>query len=232
MMKTGILGTGVVARTLGARLITKGNDVVIGTRDIDNTLARTEPDHFGNPPFVEWIKQHPKVKLDTLTNAAKHGEILINATAGTGSLNALTLAGAENLAKKILIDIANPLDFSNGFPPTLSVCNTDSLGEQIQAAFPDVRVVKTLNTMSSTVMVDPGLVKGDHNVFLSGNDKEAKAKVASLLTDWFGWKPKNIIDLGDIRSARGTEMLLPIWLQLYGVLQNPIYNFHIAMGEK
>jgi predicted dinucleotide-binding enzyme len=230
-MKIGILGTGMVGRTLGAKLLETGDDVMYGTRDTVRTLARNEPDAYGNPPFSEWVKQHPNVTLGTFQEAASYGELVMNATAGVASLEALVLAGNEHLREKILIDIANPLDFSRGFPPSLAVCNTDSLGEQIQKAFPEARVVKALNTMNCAVMVNPGLVIGDHNVFLSGNDLDAKAEVSKHLIDWFGWKPENIIDLGDIETSRGTEMLLPIWLRLYGVIQGP-FNFHIAVGPK
>jgi 8-hydroxy-5-deazaflavin:NADPH oxidoreductase len=230
-MKIGIIGTGIVGRTLGVKLIEMENDVMYGTRDTARTLARSEPDAYGNPPFSEWKKQHPKVKLGTFQEAASYGELVINATAGTASLEALVLAGNENLRGKILIDIANPLDFSQGFPPSLAVCNTDSLGERIQEAFTETRVVKALNTMNCAVMVNPRMVNGDHNVFVSGNDPEAKEEVSKHLVDWFGWKQENIIDLGDITTSRGTEMLLPIWLRLYGVIQGP-FNFHIAVGPK
>ena len=138
----------------------------------------------------------------------------------------LELAGETNLRGKILIDVANPLDFSQGMPPTLSVSNTDSLGEQIQRGFPEAKVVKTLHTVNAYLMVDPAQLAGaDHTVFVSGDDTEAKATVAGLLRS-FGWT--DIIDLGDISAARGTEMLLPIWLRLFGALQKPILNFKIV----
>jgi hypothetical protein len=157
--------------------------------------------------------------------------MLFNCTGGGISLAALELAGAERLAGKVLIDLANALDFSRGMPPSLSVCNTDSLGEQIQRAFPDVKVVKALNTMNCHVMVNPGLVPGEHHVFVSGNDAGARSAVGNLLREW-GWRPHQIMDLGDITAARGTEMLLPVWLRLWGALQNPNFNFHIAVGPK
>jgi hypothetical protein len=162
----------------------------------------------------------------TFADAAAFGEIIFNCTSGMASLDALRQAGAGNLDGKILIDVANPLDFSKGMPPTLSVCNTDSLGEQIQRAFPGARVVKTLNTMNTNVMVDPGLVPGDSDVFVSGNDAAAKAQVTEILKSWFGWR--SIIDLGDITTARGTEMLLPIWLRLWSTFKTLNINFHIA----
>ena len=229
-MKIGIIGTGIVGQVIGARLLEAGQDVMFGTRDVDKTLARTTSDGYGNPPFSQWIKQQPQVRLGTFREAAARGQTIFNVTAGVASLAALALAGPENLRGKILIDVANPLDSSQGFPPSLAVCNTDSLGEQIQRAFPEAKVVKTLNTMSASVMVNPALVPGDHNVFLSGNDVEAKAQVSTMLTEWFGWKPESMIDLGDITTARGTEMLLPIWVRLFSVLQNPFINFHIAAG--
>jgi predicted dinucleotide-binding enzyme len=152
--------------------------------------------------------------------------MIVNATAGANSLAALGLAGAENLGGKVLIDIANPLDFSAGFPPTLFVKDTDSLGEQIQRAFPTVKVVKVLNTLTAALMVDPQLVGGgDHSIFVSGDDADAKEAVAELLRG-FGWQ--DIIDLGDITTARGPEMLLPIWLGLMSALGTPMFNFKIV----
>jgi predicted dinucleotide-binding enzyme len=152
--------------------------------------------------------------------------MVVNATSGVVSLEALELAGGDNLNEKILVDISNPLDFSQGMPPTLSVSNTDSLGEQIQRRFPEVMVVKTLHTMNAYLMVDPAQLAGtDHTVFVSGDDTEAKAEVTELLRS-FGWT--DIIDLGDITTARGTEMMLPIWLRLFGALQKPVFNFKIV----
>ena len=145
------------------------------------------------------------------------------------SLEALNLAGANNLRGKLLIDIANALDFSKGMPPTLSVCNTDSLAEQIQRTFPELRVVKTLNTVNCNVMVNPSLVPGDHDMFVCGNNPDAKAEVTEILKNWFGWK--SVIDLGDITGARGMEMLIPIWIRLWGLLQTPNFNYRIVRGQ-
>jgi predicted dinucleotide-binding enzyme len=152
--------------------------------------------------------------------------MVVNATSGVVSLEALEMAGEENLNGKILIDISNPLDFSQGMPPTFSVSNTDSLGEQIQRRFPEAKVVKTLHTMNAYLMVDPTQLAGaDHTVFVSGDSAEAKEKVTDLLRR-MGWT--DIIDLGNITTARGTEMLLPIWLRLFGALQKPVFNFKIV----
>ena len=225
-MKIGNLGTGMVGQTIGGRLAQLGHDVMIGTRDVAETLARTAPDGMGNPPFSAWLKQNPKVKLGTFAQAAAHGELVVNATNGFAAIDILKAAGEANLNGKTLIDISNPLDFSKGMPPTLFVKDSDSLAEQIQRAFPRANVVKTLNTMTASVMVNPGqLAGGDHTVFVSGNDAGAKAQVAELLKS-FGWR--DIIDVGDITTARGTEMLLPIWLRLMGALQTPLFNFKIV----
>ncbi|MBI5959657.1 MAG: NAD(P)-binding domain-containing protein, partial [Chloroflexi bacterium] len=214
-MKIGVLGTGTVGQAISAKLSEMNHDVMIGTRDVTKTLKRTGPDGMGNPPFSMWYEQHPHVKLGTFAQAAAYGEILVNATNGSASVEVLKQVGETHLNGKILIDIANPLDFSKGMPPSLFVCNTDSLGEQIQRAFPQLKVVKTLNTMTAGLMVNPRqLAEGDHDVFVSGDDAGAKTKVSALLKTDFGWK--QVIDLGDISSARGTEMILPIWLRLWG----------------
>ncbi|MFH8769503.1 MULTISPECIES: NADPH-dependent F420 reductase [unclassified Streptomyces] len=226
-MRYAVLGTGIVGRTIAAKLGSLGHETVIGTRAPATTLARTEPDGYGNPPFAQWQADHAAVRLVTFAEAAAWAEAVVNTTAGATSLDALTAAGADNLAGKVLIDVANPLDFSAGMPPSLNPVNTDSLGEQIQRAFPDTRVVKALNTMNCEVMVDPSRVTGEHDVFVSGDDTDAKKQVAELLVS-FGWAAASVIDLGDITTARGTEMLLPIWLRLWGALGHADFNFHIA----
>jgi len=225
-MKIGVFGTGTVGRTLASRLAELGNEVMIGTRDPGKTQAKTAPDAYGNPPFSAWLAGNPRVKFGTFAEAAAHGELLVNATQGSASLEALEKAGEARLSGKVLVDISNPLDFSKGIPPTLFVKDSDSLAEQIQRAFPKVKVVKTLNTLNALLMVNPGqLAGGDHSVFLSGNDAQAKKTVSELLRS-FGWK--DIIDLGDISTARGPEMLLAAWLRLYGALATPIFNFKVV----
>lgn len=226
-MKIGVLGTGVVGQTLAAKLVELGHDVVVGTRSVAETMAHAEPGPYGLPPFSAWLQQHPGARVETFAGAAQHGELVINATSGMGALRALQDAGADSLAGKILLDISNPLDFSQGMPPTLSVVNTDSLGEQIQRAFPTANVVKTLNTVTAGLMVDPRRVgDGNHALFVSGNDAAAKAQVTQWLAEWFGWQ--HVIDLGDITTARGTEMYLPLWLQLMGALGTPMFNIQVV----
>jgi predicted dinucleotide-binding enzyme len=225
-MNIGILGTGIVGRTVAARLAELGHAVVVGTRDPASTLARTEPDQMGNPPFRAWLEQNPALRLGTFAEAAAHGEMVINATNGGGSLAALQAAGEANLGGKVLVDISVPLDASTGFPPSLFVSNTDSLAEQIQRAYPNSRVVKTLNTVNARVMVYPGqLADGSHTIFVSGNDAQAKAQVSELLRS-FGWE--DILDLGDITTARGPEMYLPLWLRLWGALGTGILNVRVV----
>lgn len=225
-MKVAVFGTGAVGPAVAAALEKLGHDVVIGTRDPQATLARTEAGPMGGVPFAQWHAEHAGISLTSFADAAAGSDIVVNATSGTGSVDALTAAGAANLAGKVIVDIANPLDFSQGFPPSLNPVNMDSLGEQIQRAFPDARVVKTLNTMNASVMVDPSRVAGgDHSVFVSGNDADAKAVVAGLLAEL---GHRDIIDLGDITTARGTEMLLPLWLRLWGALGTGEFNVKVA----
>jgi predicted dinucleotide-binding enzyme len=224
-MNVGILGTGVVGRAHAEKLSKLGHQVVLGTQSVEKTLASKEKDVMGSPPFSEWHKEHGTIKLMTFAEAAAYGEIIYDALRGDIALSVLT-ALKQQLTDKILVDIANPLDFSKGMPPSLFVCNTDSLGEQIQEALPNTHVVKTLNTTNAFLQVDPTqLANGDHHIFVSGNDDEAKAKVKEILKS-YGWK--NIIDLGEITTARGTEMLLPLWLRLWGALKNPMFNFKIV----
>ncbi len=216
-MRIGIMGTGMVGRTLGSKLVSRGHEVMLGSRTRDNAKA------------AEWVAAvGGRASQGTFADAGAFGEVLFNCTGGMVSLQALEVAGADNMAGKVLIDVANPLDFSHGMPPTLGVCNTDSLAEQIQRHFPGTHVVKSLNTMTASVMVDPAQVPGTHNVFVCGNDEGARRQVAGWLTEWFDWPRASIVDLGDLTGARGTEMLLPIWLRLYATLGTPVINFHIA----
>ena len=225
-MEIAVLGTGTVGRTVAAKLSDLGHDVVVGTREPEATLGRTEPDAMGNPPFPVWQADHPDIRLATFAEAAADAELLVNATGGAGSLDALGQAGEANLAGKVLLDISNPLDFSRGFPPSLFVKDTDSLAEQIQRAFPDARVVKSLNTMTAAVMVDPRRVGGgDHSTFVSGNDADAKQTVVDLLSSM---GHTDVIDLGDLSTARAAEMLLPVWLRLMGALGTPYLQFKIV----
>ena len=216
-MKIAVLGTGMVGATISSKLIELGHEVKMGSRTATNEKA------------VEWTNANGKnASNGTYAEAATFGEIIFNCTSGMGTLEALNLAGEQNLTEKIIIDVSNPLDFSKGMPPTLSISNDNSLGEVIQKAFPNAKVVKTLNTMWCGLMVNPAMINGgDHNVFMSGNDTEAKASVKEILLS-FGWTANNILDLGDIATARGTEMFLPLWLKIMGATNSGAFNIKIV----
>ncbi|MDQ3889495.1 MAG: NAD(P)-binding domain-containing protein, partial [Actinomycetota bacterium] len=203
-MRIGILGTGTVGTTLAGKLRELGHEVRVGSRDGSK----------GDATFAE---------------VAAHGEVLLNCTAGVASLAALEQAGEDNLRGKVLVDVANPLDFSGGFPPRLSVCNDDSLAEQIQRRFPEARVVKALNTIGAPVMVDPGIVPGAHTIFVAGDDAAAKEQVVGLLES-MGWSPARVMDLGGIGASRGLEMYLPLWLSLFGRHGSPLLNVQVLHG--
>jgi 8-hydroxy-5-deazaflavin:NADPH oxidoreductase len=224
-MNIAVLGTGMVAKTIAGKLDDLGHGVKLGTRDVKATLARNEPDMAGGPPLRTWLETHPRLSLATHAEAVEHGEIVISALSGQGAV-AVVESVAASLRDKILIDISNPLDFSRGRPPTLFVSNTDSLGEQVQRAAPNAKVVKTLNTVNAFLMVDPRqLADGDHSMVMCGNDAAAKAEVRRILES-FGWR--DVIDLGDITNARGTESWLPLWVRLYGTLGTPAFNLKIV----
>ncbi|MDN3670558.1 NAD(P)-binding domain-containing protein [Echinicola jeungdonensis] len=225
-MKITILGTGAVGQTIAARLFELGHEVIMGTRDPKETQKRESPNQITGKSFAEWYQDHSGIKLLPFKAASTFTDLVINATNGAATLDILSEIGASNLEGKILLDLANPLDFSKGFPPSLFVCNTDSLGEQVQKKLPKTKVVKGLNTMNAYIMMHPHKITGDHHLFLSGNDQEAKNSIIKLLLE-IGWKNKNIIDLGDISTARATEMLLPVWLRLYKTLGHTNFNFHI-----
>lgn len=218
-MKIAVLGTGMVGDTIGSKLVELGHEVKMGSRSADNEKARV---------FV--AKHQKRASAGTFAEAAAFGEILFNCTAGAASVEALKMAGEANINGKIIVDIANPLDFSNGAPPSLipSLSNTHSLGEAIQKTFPSAKVVKTLNTMWCGLMVNPAMINnGDHTNFICGNDEAAKKKIKDLLNE-FGWKNENLLDLGDISAARGTESILPVWLRIWGATQNGAFNFKIV----
>jgi predicted dinucleotide-binding enzyme len=214
-MKIGVLGTGMVGTTIGTKLVALGHEVKLGARKA------------GNEKAVGWAaKAGAGASEGSFADAAAHGEIVFNCTLGTAAVEAVVAAGEKNLGGKILIDTTVPLDLSRGFPPAITMRGDDSLGEQIQRALPGTRVVKTLNTINCNVMVDPARVPGEHDVFVSGNDADAKARVTAILKDWFGWQ--SVIDLGDITTARGTEGYILMWLRLYGALKTADFNIRVV----
>jgi predicted dinucleotide-binding enzyme len=213
-MKIGVLGTGMVGTTIATKLVALGHDVMLGSRTRDNEKA------------AAWVKEAgAKATAGTFADAAAFGELVFNCTLGAATLEALGSTGSA-LDGKILIDTSNPLDFSKGMPPSLFSGNTDSLGEQIQRALPKAKVVKALNTINCQLMVDAGRLQGDHDVFVCGDDAEAKARVREILQGWFGWK--SVVDLGGIGSARGTESYLPLWIRLWGALGTADFNIKVV----
>lgn len=211
-MKIGILGSGMVGQALAAKLTEIGQDVMISAR---------------NPEKLnDFLAQHSSVRAGTPAETAAFGEFIFEALSGAAAVETLR-AAAPALAGKILVDIANPLDFSRGMPPFLSISNTDSLGERIQAALPETKVVKAFNTLTAGLMVNPGaLAGGDHTLFICGDDAAAKNEVMRLLSEWFGWR--DMVDVGDITTARGTEAILLLWIRLFMKFGSPMFQFKLV----
>ncbi len=206
-MEIAVLGTGMVGHALAGKLVELGHEVTMGSRE------------SGNPKGVQWAEQAgARGHAGSFAEACSRSGLIINATPGTVSLAVLAEAGADNLNGKVLLDVSNPLDGSKGFPPPLTVCNTDSIAETIQRSYPKARVVKSLNTVSAPVMVDPGRLPGPHDMFIAGDDLDAKSTVSALLQE-FAWEPGHIRDLGGLDAARGMEMWLPLWLRIF--MQQP-----------
>jgi 8-hydroxy-5-deazaflavin:NADPH oxidoreductase len=218
-MKIAVLGTGMVGHAIGTKLVQLGHEIMVGSRTASSDASE------------KWLRSvGGKGQIGMFADAAAFGEIIFDCTNGANAIAALRQAGAANLRGKILIQVGNPLDFSKGMPPTLTVCNTDSLGEQTQREFPDARVVKALNTVNCDVMIEPSRVPGDHDLFICGNDAAAKREVTDRLCEWFGWKAGNIIDLGDVTNSRGTEMFLALWVRLWAVVGHPHFNIRVVRG--
>lgn len=219
-MRYGVLGTGTVGQTVGSKLIELGHEVRMGSRSEDN------------PDALAWARgAGERASQGTFAQAAAFAEALVNCTSGLHSLDALRAAGEAHLGGKVVVDVANALDFSAGAPPRLALPPEGSVGEQLQAAFPEARVVKTLNTMNAAVMVAPALLPGTHCVFLSGADAAAKQQVRELLGE-FGWQPEGIVDLGGIETARAAELYMPLWLSLMAAGSSPMFNVAVVRSER
>ncbi|MFG3016703.1 NADPH-dependent F420 reductase [Streptomyces cinerochromogenes] len=213
-MRYAVLGTGEVGRTLAGRLLELGHEVTLGSRTRDNPVA------------VEWATAEAgRAHAGTFADAAAAGEVVVSAVGGRVALDALRAAGAEHLDGKVLVDVSNPLAFEDG-QPRLDPVESDSVGERIQRAFPRARVVKALNTVNCRVMVDPGRVPGEHQLFVCGDDAGAKEQVTALLGE-FGWPAGRVLDLGGIRSARAVEMYLPLWLTLFRRFGDADFNIEV-----
>lgn len=218
-MKIAVFGTGDVGQAIATKLVSLGHEVMLGSRTATNEKAKG------------WVeKTGAKASTGTYADAAKFGELVFNCTLGSGTIEALKMAGAGALDGKIVVDLSNPLDFSKGMPPSLFIGNTDSLGEAVQREFPKARVVKTLNTMWNGLMVNPRMLPDTHVNYVCGNDAPAKAEVKRLLGT-FGWKDEELLDLGDITNARATEAVLPIWLRVWGATKNGAFNFKIVAAK-
>lgn len=228
-MKIAILGTGIVGRTLADGLRAAGHDITIGTRDPEVTLARTDAHERGLEPVRDWLVGRPAIRLASLSDAAVEGDVIINALLGVATLEALASIDRTAMTGKILFDTTLPLKRNDDIPTTLSGSSDRSLAEQIQRAHPDVRVVKSLNTMAAALMVDPERVPGDHVVFITGDDSEAKRIVRSLLRD-LGWVDDVILDLGDVRASLGPEMYAYLLFQLAASLST--FDFNIAINRR
>lgn len=225
-MRIGVLGTGAVGRTLAGALDEQGHEVVMGSRDAAAALASADVNQQTGATLAGWHDEHAGVRIATFADAAAHGEVVLHATSGAGSLPALAAAGDASLAGKIVVDIANPLVWSEQ-EATLSVMNTDSLAEQAQRQHPSARVVKALNTVTAAIMVDPSmLADGDHTLPICGNDEAAKHQVTAWLQEWFGWR--DVLDVGDLTAARATEAYLLFWLRIYQATGSPIVNTKVV----
>lgn len=217
-MKIAVLGTGVVGETLATKLVSLGHDVRMGSRDANH------------PKATAWaMRAGDHASHGTFAGAAAFAELVICAVNGEAAIEALTMAGAANLAGKPLLDLGNRLRFEPGKPPVSLFVDGDSLAEEIQRTFPDAKVVKSLNTMNCRVMVEPSLVPGEHHVFLSGNDAGAKEAVRRLLRE-FGWTDACILDLGDVTTARGPEAIMPLWLRTWGKFGSAPFNLRWVKG--
>ncbi|MFL5808941.1 MAG: NADPH-dependent F420 reductase [Flavisolibacter sp.] len=219
-MNIGVLGTGVVGETIASALTAKGHNVRMGSRSANNEKA------------AAWVKKsNEHATQGDFNDAATFGEIVFLCLNGEHALDAVRSIDADNVMHKIVVDLTNPLDFSKGMPPRLieGLNNSTSLGEQIQDALPGAHVVKALNTVTASLMVNPKLVSnGDHHLFICGNNADAKNKVQHFLVDTFGWKPDNLLDLGGIQSARTTEAYVPFWVSMMQALGSPMFNIKVV----
>lgn len=216
-MKIAVFGTGMVGKAIGDKLVALGHDVMMGSRTADNTNA------------AQWAAAAgARGSHGTYADAAAFGELVFLCTNGQGALDAIGAAGEDRLAGKVLLDITNPLDFSKGMPPTLFVFNDDSLGERVQRALPRTKVVKTLNTVNCNLMVNPGILPEPTDMFMCGDDVDAKSQARQVLTEWFGWR--QVHDFGPIQNARGLESYLPFWIRMWGAAGTPNFNVKVVIG--
>ncbi|MBR9861163.1 NAD(P)-binding domain-containing protein [bacterium] len=222
-MKITIIGTGMVGRILAPRILEMGHEVTMETRNVSETLKRS----LGESSFKDWMGENEELHLARFGDSCSIADVIINATNGRNSIAALQIAGKSNLKGQTILDLSNPLEFRPGEPPSLFVSNTDSLGEQIQREFPESHIVKSLNTLTAGLMLNPKKLDGNHVVFVCGDNSRAKQNVVTFLES-AGWTSQSIIDLGDIKGCRGMEQSLPLWLRLWQTLGTLDFNFNVV----
>jgi hypothetical protein len=214
--QVGVLGSGEVGRRLAAGFSSRGHDVMIGSRDP------------GKPELREWLSgDGAGIQGGTFAQAAAHGELLVLAALGDAAEQAIVDAGPENFSGKVVIDAMNPLDFSAGFPPKLSISGEDSLGERVQRALPDAKVVKAFNTIGNPYFVDPAFSEGQPTMLIAGNDEDAKRTVGDVMAD-FGWPAP--VDLGEIEGSRELEAICIAWVKIGGARGSWDHGFKLLVG--
>jgi len=215
-MRVGVLGSGQVGQRLAAGFRGRGHEVMIGSRDP------------AKPELVRWLSgEGAGIEAGTFAAAAAHGELVVLAVLGNAAEQAIAEAGPENFSGKVVIDAMNPLDFSGGFPPKLSIAGQDSLGERVQRALPDARVVKAFNTIGSAYFVDPNFTEGDPTMLIAGDDEDAKRAVADVLAD-FGWS--QTVDIGGIEGSRELEAICIAWVKIGGARGAWDHGFKLLVG--
>jgi 8-hydroxy-5-deazaflavin:NADPH oxidoreductase len=214
--QVGVLGSGEVGRRLAAGFRSRGHDVMIGSRDP------------GKPELREWLSgDGAGIQGGTFAQAAAHGELLVLAVLGDAAEQVIVDAGPGNFSGKVVIDAMNPLDFSAGFPPKLSIAGEDSLGERVQRTLPDAKVVKAFNTIGNPYFVDPAFSEGPPTMLIAGNDDDAKRTVGDVLAD-FGWPPP--VDIGGIEGSRELEAICIAWVKIGGARGSWDHGFKLLVG--
>jgi 8-hydroxy-5-deazaflavin:NADPH oxidoreductase len=212
----GVLGSGEVGRRLAAAFRARGHEVKIGSRDPDK------------PELRDWIAgDGAGIAAGTFAAAAEFGELLVLAVLGNAAEQAIAEAGPGNFAGKVVIDTMNPLDFSRGFPPGLSISGDDSLGEHVQRLLPEARVVKALNTIGNPYFADPLLAGERPTMLIAGDDEVAKRTVDGVLRS-FGWPPA--VDIGGIEGSRELESLCILWVKIGGARGAWDHGFKLLVG--
>lgn len=214
--RVGVLGTGEVGRRLAAGFKDRGYQVMIGSRD------------SGKSELRDWLSADGRgIEVGTFAEAGAYGEVIVLAVLGAAAEEVIAEAGAQKFTGKVVIDAMNPLDFSGGFPPKLSISGDDSLGERVQRALPDAKVVKAFNTIGNPYFVDPSFSEGKPTMLIAGDDEGAKGTVSDVLKD-FGWS--DIIDIGGIEGSRELEAICIVWVKIGGARGAWDHGFKLLVG--